>query len=557
MSTVTARSRASRQEARSRTGARGRGSALSGTGTMLRLVLRRDRIMLPAWILIFVASAYGSASATVGLYPSVASRVSAATTSNATPAIVALYGKVLDPSSVGGLATIKLTVLGAVLVAVLMILTVVRHTRAEEEAGRIELMRAGVLGRAAPLAAALVVAVGASVVLGLLTALGLVAGGLDVAGSFAFGLLWALVGMSFAAVAALLAQVTESTRTATGLAMSALAVAFVLRALGDSAPEGSWRGGLSWLSPLGWGQQLRPFGDERWWVAVVPLAFTALVAGGAHALVGRRDLGGGLVRPRPGPARAAPRLRSPLVLAWRLQRGGFAGWLTGFVLLGLILGGMASSVGGMLESDAARDMITTMGGVDGLTDAFLGTEVGVAGLLAAAYGISATLRLRSEETALRAEPVLATSVTRTAYAASHLVIAFLGSAVLLVGMGVGAGLTHGAGSGDVGGGVASLLGAALVRLPAVWLLVGVAVALHGLAPRLVLGAWVALVASMLLGEFGAVLGLPESAQQLSPFTHIPSLPGGEMAWIPVVVLTVIAVALTAAGIAGYRRRDLA
>ncbi len=547
-----ARARGARTDSRP---ARAGGSPVQGTGAMLRLALRRDRVTLPVWILVFVFSAYGSAAATVGLYPTVSSRVAAAETSNATPAIVALYGRIHDATDIGGLATIKLTVLGSVLVAVLMILTVNRHTRAEEEAGRTELLRAGVLGRSAPLAAALVEAVLASLVLGALTALGLIAAGLDPAGSVAFGLVWCLVGMAFAAVAALAAQVTQSARSATGLSMTVLALAFVLRALGDTG-EGSWRAALSWLSPLGWGQQLRPFADERWWVAVLPLAFTAVCAVGAHLLVGVRDLGAGLVAPRPGPARAVPSLRSPLALAGRLQRGALVGWWTGFVLLGLILGGIASSVGGMLDSEQARDMITKMGGVDGLTDAFLGTELGVAGLLAAAFGIAATLRLRSEENALRAEPLLAASVTRTSYAVSHLTLGLLGSALLLVSVGAAAGLTYGASTGDVGGAVVHLVGAALVRLPAVWLLTGLAVALFGLVPRLVGLAWCALAASMLLGEFGEVLGLPEWARRLSPFSHVPALPGGEMAWGPLVVLLAVAAVLVLAGVAGFRRRDL-
>ena len=53
-----------------------------------------------------------------------------------------------------------------------------------------------------------------------------------------------------------------------------------------------------------------------------------------------------------------------------------------------------------------------------------------------------------------------------------------------------------------------------------------------------------------------VLGLPDWARRLSPFSHVPALPGGEMAWGPLVVLLVIAGALILVGMLGFRRRDL-
>lgn len=214
--------------------------------------------------------------------------------------------------------------------------------------------------------------------------------------------------MAFASVAAVTVQLAESARAATGLAMAVLAAAFVLRAVGDTTAGLPW---LSWLSPIGWSQQLRPFGGVRWWVVLVPMAFAVVAAAGARALLGRRDVGAGLLRPRPGPATATTRLRSPIALAWRLQRGTLGAWTFGFTVLGLIFGSVAANLGGLVDSPQSRNLITEMGGVNGLTDAFLGTELGIAGVLAAAYGIQAVLRLRSEETALRAEPLLATATS--------------------------------------------------------------------------------------------------------------------------------------------------
>jgi ABC-2 type transport system permease protein len=189
----------------------------AGTGTLVRLALRRDRVFLPVALVSLVTFAAGSAAATVGLYPTEASRVTAAEAANTTPAIRAIYGPVHDPTSLGAIAMLKTTAFGALLVALVSALLVVRHTRAEEESGRLELMSAGVLGRDAPLTAALLVAVAADVVIAAVTTVAVVAAGLPWAGSAAFGLTWASAGVAFAAVAAVAVQLTERSRTATGI----------------------------------------------------------------------------------------------------------------------------------------------------------------------------------------------------------------------------------------------------------------------------------------------------------------------------------------------------
>ncbi|GDY33062.1 ABC transporter permease [Gandjariella thermophila] len=531
-------------------------SALVGTGSLVRLALRRDRVLLPAWLAVFVLMAAGSAGATVGIYPTAASRAQAAASINDTPSLVALYGLVYDPTSLGAVALIKMIAFGAALVAVLSVVVVVRHTRAEEEAGRLELVGATVVGRHAPLAAALLVAVAANVVLGLVTAASLVAAGLPAPSSAAFGLAWAGVGIAFAAVAAVAAQVTESGRAAIGTACAVLGAAYVLRAIGDtSAASGSGPGWLSWLSPVGWGQQVRPYAGDRWWVLLLPAGFAAVLTAAAYALVLRRDHGGGLLPDRPGRPTTAPSLRGPLALAWRLQRGSLLGWTAGFVLLGVVFGNVASGVGRLVTSPQAREMISRLGGEHALTDAFMATELGFVGVLAAAFGVQAALRLRTEETALRAEPLLATPVRRLAWAGSHLTVALAGTAVLLAGAGLGAGLAHAAGTHDAGQVGRVLLGA-LVHAPAAWVVTGVVVAAFGLAPRLVVAGWVALVAFLLLGVLGPVFRLDQWAMDLSPFTHVPRLPGGELSATPLVCLVLVAAALVVVGLAGFRRRDI-
>ncbi|WP_350274157.1 ABC transporter permease [Kribbella sp. HUAS MG21] len=526
-----------------------------GTGTLVRLALRRDRILLPIWILVFVVTAAGSAKASIDLYSDPKALVEAARTSNASPALVSLYGRIFDESSLGAVSLFKLTAFGALLVGLLAGILVVRHTRTEEESGRLELLSAGVLGRYAALTAALIVAAGTMIVLGLLTAVALIGSGLDAKGSFAFGLMWAGAGLAFAGVAAVTAQVSEGARSANGLTAVVLGVAYVLRAIGDSSADGGARW-VSWLSPIGWAQQVRPYSGDRFAVLLLPVVFLAVLIAAATALIRRRDLGAGLVPPRPGPARAAASLRSPLALAWRLHRGSLYSWGFAFLLLGLLVGNIASNVDGFVTSDSAKEMVQKLGGVEGITDAFLATEMGMIGLLASAFGIQAALRLRSEETALRAEPLLATGVTRARWLASHVLMAVLGTGVLILVAGLGSGISSGASLGNMGRQIPQLLAASAVQLPAIWLVTALVVLFFGVAPKLVAGGWVLFGVFLLIGQFGEIFSLPQWMIDLSPYGHTPRLPGGDFSATPVLWLSAIAAVLTITGFMTFRRRDI-
>lgn len=529
--------------------------ALAGTWSLVRLILRRDRIILPLWVAVLALLPVAIANTLADLYPTAAERQSYLDIVTANPALSALYGHAYG-SGLGALTAWRLggTVL---LVGLATLLTVIRHTRAEEVAGRRELLGATVVGRQAPLFAALVVAFGASLALGALVSVGLVAYGLPTTGSVAFGLSWAMFGWAFAAIAAVAAQATESARVARGISITVLGLCFVLRAAGDAGNEDgpSW---LSWLSPFGWAQRIRPFVDERWWVFLLLLGLIIVLTFAALALSARRDLGSGLLPTRLGPAVASPWLRSPLALAWRLQRGTLLAWTAGFVVFGAILGNVGDSAVEVIEDNPQLKAVAEqLGGSSGLSDAYFAVVMGLLGLVASGYAVGAALRLRSEEANGRAEPVLGAAVSRARWAASHLTFALLGPAVVLGAAGLAAGLAYGLSAGDVGQEMARVLGAALVQLPAVWVLVGVAVALFGVLPRfMAFGGWAALAACALIEEFGRPLQLGKRVLALSPFAHVPRLPGGDVSAAPLLWLVLIVVALAAVGILGFRRRDV-
>jgi ABC-2 type transport system permease protein len=545
-------------------------NALAGAAVITRLALRRDRIMLPAWVYLITAGLAGTAYSFRKLYPTAATRLIFAVTGGGNPALRFLYGR-LYGSSTGALTAWRYGIWAAIFGALMTIFIVIRHTRADEEAGRQELIGSAVVGRQAVLTAGLLTAATANLAVAVLLCLALPLTGLPAAGSVALALAIAASGLAFTGITGVAAQLASGARGARGLAFGLLGAAFVLRAIGDSAGPGgpAW---LTWASPLGWVELTRPFAGPRWWVLVL---FLGLAAGGflaAFALAARRDYGAGLLPDRPGRATASAWLRGPLGLAWRLQRGTLASWAGGAACVFAVSGAAGKGIGSLLGSSAAlRNEFTRLGGGTAITSAYLAALMLLAGLAAAGYATAAVLQLRAAETGGLAEPLLATAAGRLRWGLSQLAVAVAGAAVLLAVAGLAAGLGYGLRTGTLTGAgtltgtgagaaepqAASLLGAGLAQLPAALVIAAVAMALVGVWPGgAVAGAWTVLGAVVVIDLFGQALGLSHWLLDVSPFTHAPRLPGGPVSATPLLWLSLAAVAFAAVGLAALRRRDL-
>lgn len=528
----------------------------AGTLRLLRLYLRRDRIVLPLWVLLLslpLGSVYVASIRKI--YHSPADLSAFAHSILTSPAQLAMYGPIYN-NTLGAAGVWKAGAFHTV-IGIATILTVIRHTRAEEESGREELLASTRLGRLAGLTAALLLACLGALATGLLGAASIHAAGVPGTGSLAFGLAEAASGIVFAAVAAVTAQLSANARTTRALAFTVLAVTFVLRAIGDVRAADGPASPLTWLAPQGWSLQVRPFAGDHWWVLLLHIGATAILVAVAYLLLRRRDLGAGLLAERPGASAAGVALRGPFGLAWRLQRGSLLAWTVGLALYGLVFGSVVHGIGNeLVDNRAAHDMLERLGGTQGIEDAFLAAAFAILGLMAAAYSVAAALRLHSEETSQRGESVVAASVSRVRWAASHLVYAFVGSAAMLVVAGLIAGLVYGVADGRVGHQLPRVLATAVVQLPAVWVFTAVTVLLFGLVPRWATAGWFVYVAGIALFLLGSAAGVPQWLQDISPWTHVPRLPAAPFAVTPVVVLLVVALLLTAVGLWGLRRRDL-
>ena len=358
--------------------------------------------------------------------------------------------------------------------------------------------------------------------------------------------------MAFGAVAAVAAQITTTSRAATGLGVSVIAVSYLLRGIGDLADPGP--SAFSWVSPIGWNQQIRAFAGDRWWVFALPLTLGVVLVPVAFLLRAHRDLGGGLRADRPGPAHGA--LKGVWDLAVRLQNRVLIAWAVGTVVFGFLVGSLVNSVSDFLSSSNAIDLIKKLGGEQLLTDAFLAAEIGLVGIMISAYGVAAANRLRSEETVGHAEALLGTATTRVRWVTSHYVAALAGIALLLLLLGLSVGGGAAMALGD-GGQIGRVTLAAAAQIPAGWVMLSIVLAIFGWAPRLTGAAWGILFAFIALGEFGVLWGAPQWVMNVSPYQHSPGLPVGTGDLSTLAVLTAVAAALAALGYLGWRRRDLA
>ena len=537
-------------------GGRRRTLPLTGTGKLMRLIGRRDRILLPIWVLLFGLLPLLYASATDSLYPTAESLRAYYESIVTNPSFQSTLGPVFAPN-LGALTAWRAGIL-ILFIGLASALTVIRHTRTEEDAGRRELIGATVVGRHASLAAALAVTFVADLVLGAIITFGLIGYGLPATGSLALGLSFALAGWMFGAIGGVTAQLTEGAGAARGLALGALAAAYLLRAAGDAGGAGGSLSWLSWLSPIGWVQRVRPYAGEQWWVLVLIIGLVVVGVWLAAVLQARRDLGAGMLPARLGSAEASPRLSSPLALAWRLHRGLLSGWVAGFAVIGLVVGGASRSVDSLVEdSPQLKDLLEKLAGTGSLQDLYIASTLGMMGLAAGAYAIQATLRLRAEETGQRAEPILATATGRIPWMASHLFFGALGPALGLTTLGLTTALAAGGGADGLGHQIGRVLAGAVLQLPAVWVLAGIAATLFGLLPRLAVPlAWTALGICIFVTFLGQLLELSQGLLDISPFTHIPKIPGGEFVAAPIGWLLILVVALTVAGVVGFRRRDV-
>lgn len=537
---------------------------MHGLRLILLSQLQRDRWVLSYWIGGISLLGLGVAAAVTTQFADEADRASILAIAVLNPAFLFLRG-LPDGVSEGAVAFFTGFAFTAVLTALMSTFLVVRHSRADEEAGRAELLGATPISRSTMLAATLLLGTLANLVLVVLLTVAYIVGGLSGEGSFLAALAVGMVGLVFVAVAAVIAQAMPSGRGANGAAAALVVGAYLVRGVGDALGTPSddllrvTPSPISWLSPIGWAQATRPYTEPTSMPLLLLLGAFVALAGLALVLRSRRDLGSSMVPERTGPPTARFGGRSTLGLAWRLQRATMIGWAVGVIGLGVIAGALGPVVArAVAENDTLARLIATLvpGSATNTPEVFMAAMLGFGGVFAATAGVQAVLRLRAEEVEGRAELLLATPVSRVRWVTSTVLVATVSVLIVTVLLGLSAGAMLALSSGDSTE-VLRYGVAALAHAPAALVFVAITALIFAVAPSLTIGlGWGLLVVALVFGQFGDLLQLPEWLQATSPFFHSSAVPVVELDVAAAVIMLGVAVVGLAAALLALRRRDL-
>ncbi|MDF1705759.1 MAG: hypothetical protein P1U38_13390 [Aeromicrobium sp.] len=522
-----------------------RSRAWAGTAGLTRLALSTERRWILGALVAYAATYVATASQIRQIAGTVGERVGLQGTVAQTPAFRVLLGPFEHPGSIGGTTLWRVGLFMLAVVAVLAATVLVRVTRRAEEQGQAELVGAAAVGRLAALGAGAVAASLVVLAAALGTAVGLAAGaGAGAVDAVAAGTQVLCVGAAGAGGAAVAAQVAQASRAALGLSIGIVLAAYAVRGAADVRHSDV----VDHLTPFGWAEAIDPFGAVSWW----PLLTAAVAALGlmvvAILLRGRRDLGSGLLAPRPGPASAGS-LRTPVAVTLRLEARPAVVWTLALVGFGVFVGSLVPTIDrlGAAEGGLA-DALRRLGGAGALTDVFVGAMASIGGLAVAGWGLALVTRVHADETGGRLEQVLATSASRTRALLAPAAVAGGGVLPALAVVGLATGVA----GADLGDAVA----ASVVQAPAVWVVVALGVLGQAVGGRWTVLAWGGLVVATVVGQVGAAVGMPEWLQQVSPFTHVPGVPSERFEIVPELALSGVAALLLGLAVLAFRRRDV-
>lgn len=532
--------------------------------TLLRQRLRRDLWQFVIWIGGTAVLAAFTVSAVNGSYGTETDRVNLLATAAANPVIM-LFRGLPSGADLGAFTGFLILPFLAMMAAFMSSFMAVRHTRADEDAGRTELVAATPAGRVAPLVATIVHGLIANALLAALVAVAFLACGLPATGSLVAGLGSGALGFFAYGVGLIGAQVFASGRSANAFGVWVMLVAYLVAGLGNalgtpfadlqriqSAP-------LAWFSPYGWIENARPWADDNLW----PIALCALVAAGlaaaSVALQSVRDLGESLLPERRARATAGAALSSSTGLVWVLTWPAILGWAIGGFVSGLLatsLSSVLSQAATQLPSVEQLLAALTQGG--SLAVGAIVIFFTLVGVLAACCGVQIVGRARQEEAHGTVEALLATPVGRVRWLVDYVAIAAVGAAATVVGAvaGAAAGLAGQSAPDWSLFGDAAVLGAG--QFVAALVFVVVTALVLTVLPRATLAVgWTLVGLATVVGLFGPLYRLPDWIVHLAPIAAAPTVTGSGTDVQGLWWLVAAVVVGGAASLALMRRRELA
>ena len=524
------------------------------TWNLIRFILRRDRVRIPIWLVSITLITVMTATSFTGLYATDQDRQAIAETMK-NPAMTAMVGKGygLENYTEGPMMAHQMLLFTAIVVAIMSILLVTRHTRTDEEEGRVELIRSLPVGRLATLSATIIVMVGTYLLLTVLIGFSLSSLGIesmDLNGSLLYGAALGATGIFFTSITVFFAQLSSNARGTIGFSFIVLGLAYLLRAIGDVGNES-----LSWASPLGWILGTEVYVNNYWWPIILTIGIAFLIAIIALFLYAVRDLGSGFIATKPGRVHASKTLMSPLGLAFRLQRTGIIAWAIGMFILGVSYGSVLGDLESFFSSNEMMAQMLTPAEGYTLTEQFITMLMAVISMLCTIPPIIFLLKIKGEEKRGHLENILSRAISRTRLLGSYFVLSLVSGALMLflaiIGLWVAADAVM-----EAPIPLQSFLKAGLVYLPAIWVMIGLGVLTYGMRPRFTGLTWLLLGYSFFVVYLGRMLQLPEWMETLSPYGYIPQVPVEEIHFWTLAGLTVLASILIFFGFTRFKRRDI-
>jgi ABC-2 type transport system permease protein len=520
---------------------------------LARRALRDARVRTITFAYVFAAYSYVQPVGYRHAYPTLAGRLAFAHSFAANKGLRLFYGRPRDVVTVSGYTAWRVGGTLAIAAAVFGLLAAVRALRTEEEAGRLELVLAGGVGRRTVSLAALAAVATGIVLLWLAEFAGFVVGGLPAGGSAYLALATASVVPVCVGVGAVASQLAPTRRIALELGGAVVALLFLLRVIADTAAGAGW---LRWATPLGWAEELRPFTGTRPLVLLLPVFATALLLAVAARIADGRDIGTGVV-----PARdtAAPRLRllsSPAAQALRTESGILVVWTGGVAAFAYILGAVSKSISPADVSKSMQKEIAKLGSGSIVTPTGYLAFVFIFFVLAISLFACAQVgAARREEAEQQLETLLALPVGRRGWLGGRLLMAT--SAAAAISLVAGLCTWAGAASGGADVSLPRMLEAGANALPAALLFLGIAALAYAVAPRAGAAVAYGLVTVTFLWQLvGSLLGAPRWLVELTPYAHVGLVPAQSFRAGAAGLMLALGAAAALAALGVFRRRDL-
>ncbi|GAB3603559.1 ABC transporter permease [Microbacterium aureliae] len=525
--------------------------------------MRRDAVQLAVWIAAAALLSAGSAAGVADTFGTDQERHALLALALANPVILVFRGLPSGAEEGAFLIFLILPFL-CLLIALMAGFLVVRHTRAEEETERADLVAATPADRMLPTVATLAHGILACVLFSAASAAALAGTGLPAQGALATGVALLAFGGVFLALSLVTAQLVRSARAANSLTVAVLLTAFLVAGIGNAIGTPSddltrmYSSPLAWASPFAWAENVRPFGDDHLASLLPALIATIVLLGAAWALHVRRDVGAGLFDTHAARADAGPLLSSPWGLAWRLSAGSLVAWSVGAAVVGTLSTALGSVIGEMAtDNPTVAAILRRLAEQGSMDQGILVTFYVMVGVLASCFGVQTVQRARQEEVRGTAEATLATAISRSRWLAAFLATAVAGILIIVAVAVTASAVSLAATDGDPDRlRDAFVSGAGQVAAASVFAVLTAVV--FTLLPRatVVLG-WALVIAAAGLAFFGTIFGLDESIIQFSPFAAVPTPdgdgidPGGVWGLIAVVAVG------AAAALTLMRRREMA